>query len=84
MAGWVSRCARTLDTFGRVVAEQVARAPLAFFDETGFRTAARLHWLHSASTGMFVHLSVHRRRGTQATDDVGILPAFRGVAMHDA
>ncbi|MET7860052.1 IS66 family transposase [Streptomyces sp. NPDC005318] len=84
VAGWVSRCARTLDTFGRVVAEQVARAPLAFFDETGFRTAARLHWLHSASTGMFVHLSVHRRRGTQATDAVGILPAFRGVAMHDA
>lgn len=84
VALWVRRCARTLDTFGRVVAEQVARAPLAFFDETGFRTAGCLHWLHSASTGMFVHLSVHRRRGTEATDAAGILPAFRGVAMHDA
>ncbi|WP_371666479.1 transposase [Streptomyces sp. NBC_00289] len=57
---------------------------MAFFDETRFRTAGRLHWLHSASTGMFVHLSVHRRRGTQAIDAAGILPAFRGVAMHDA
>jgi transposase len=84
VAGWVRRCARTLDTFGRVVAEQVAAAPLAFFDETGFRTAGCLHWLHSASTGMFVHLSVHRRRGAEATDAAGILPAFRGVAMHDA
>ncbi|MET8535084.1 IS66 family transposase [Streptomyces sp. NPDC005065] len=84
VAGWVRRCARTLDTFGRAVAEQVARAPLAFFDETGFRTAGCLHWLHSASTGMFVHLSVHRRRGTETTDAAGILPAFRGVAMHDA
>jgi transposase len=84
VAGWVRRCAQTLDTFGRVVADKVTAAPLAFFDETGFRTAGRLHWLHSASTGMFVHLSVHRRRGTEATDDAGILPAFRGVAMHDA
>ncbi|WP_102922549.1 IS66 family transposase [Streptomyces noursei] len=35
-------------------------------------------------TGAFVHLSVHRRRGTDGTDAAGILPAFRGVAMHDA
>ena len=84
VAGWVRRCAQTLDTFGRLVADKVATAPLAFFDETGFRTAGRLHWLHSASTGMFVHLSVHRRRGTEATDAAAILPAFRGVAMHDA
>ncbi|TDT97850.1 transposase [Streptomyces sp. 846.5] len=81
---WIRRCAKTLDTFGRMVAARVAGASLAFFDETGFRTAGRLHWLHSASTAMFVHLSVHRRRGTQATDAAGILPAFRGVAMHDA
>ncbi|MCZ0975842.1 IS66 family transposase [Streptomyces albulus] len=84
VAGWVRRCAQTVDSFGRLVADKVAAAPLAFFDETGFRTAGRLHWLHSASTGMFVHLSVHRRRGTEATDAAGILPAFRGVAMHDA
>ncbi|MCY0923932.1 IS66 family transposase [Streptomyces sp. H27-G5] len=84
VAGWVRRAAKTLDAFGRVVADNVAAAPLAFFDETGFRTAGCLHWLHSASTGLFVHLSVHRRRGTEATDAAGVLPAFTGVAMHDA
>jgi hypothetical protein len=84
VASWVRRCAKNLDAFGRVVADKVAAAPLAFFDETGFRTAGCLHWLHSASTGLFVHLSVHRRRGTEATDAAGILPVFRGVAMHDA
>jgi transposase len=84
VASWVRRCASRLDAFGRIVAAKVSAAPLAFFDETGFRTAGCLHWLHSASTGMFVHLSVHRRRGTAATDAAAILPLFRGVAMHDA
>jgi transposase len=84
VASWVRRCAKTLDTFGRIVAEQVRSAPLAFFDETGFRSAGCLHWLHSASTGLFVHLSVHRRRGTGGIDAADILPGFTGVAMHDA
>jgi transposase len=84
VASWVRRCAKTLDTFGRVVAEQVRSAPLAFFDETGFRSAGCLHWLHSASTGLFVHVSVHRRRGTGGIDAADILPGFTGVAMHDA
>jgi transposase len=84
VASWVRRCAKTLDTFGRVVAERVRSAPLAFFDETGFRSAGCLHWLHSASTGLFVHVSVHRRRGTGGIDAADILPGFTGVAMHDA
>jgi transposase len=84
VASWIRTCATGLDAFGRLAAAEVASAPLAFFDETGFRTAGCLHWLHSASTGMFVHLSVHRRRGTQATDAAGILPTFTGIAMHDA
>jgi transposase len=84
VASWVRRCAKTLDTFGRVVAERVRSAPLAFFDETGFRSAGCLHWLHSASTGLFVHVSVHRRCGTGGIDAADILPGFTGVAMHDA
>jgi transposase len=84
VASWVRRRAKTLDTFGRVVAEQVRSAPLAFFDETGFRSAGCPHWPHSASTGLFVHLSVHRRRGTGGIDAADILPGFTGVAMHDA
>jgi transposase len=84
VASWVRRCADQVADFGRLVAEQVAAARLAFFDETGFRTAGALHWLHSASTGLFVHLSVHRRRGTEATDAAGVLPGFTGIAMHDA
>ncbi len=84
IASWVRRCAARLEDFAALAAEKIAAAPLAFFDETGFRTAGTGHWLHSASTPSFVHLSVHRRRGTEALDAAGILPAFTGLAMHDA
>ncbi|MFV2022905.1 IS66 family transposase [Micromonospora sp. LOL_023] len=48
------------------------------------RVDGHLAWLHSASTPTDVLLTVHRRRGTAAMDDAGVLPAFTGVAVHDA
>lgn len=62
----------------------VAAAPVAHFDETGLRVAASLHWVHSASTERFSLLTVHPRRGVQGMEHAGVLPAFTGVAVHDA
>lgn len=66
------------------VREAIAAAPLAHFDETGFRVAGRLAWVHSASTDEFSLITVHPRRGTEGMDAAGVLPGFRGIACHDA
>lgn len=52
------------------------------FDETGCRVARRLAWVHLASSGKFALITVHPRRGRQAMDATGILPAFAGIAVH--
>jgi transposase len=79
-----ARAATRLDGFVARAAEQIAAAPVAHFDETGFRVEGRLHWVHSASTGKWSLITVHRKRGTAAMDAAGVLPAFTGVAVHDA
>ncbi|MFY1696007.1 IS66 family transposase [Solwaraspora sp. WMMA2101] len=85
ITAWVTRTALgVIDTVLPVIRDRVRHAPVAHFDETGMRVDGRLAWLHSASTPTDVFLTVHRRRGTAAMDDAGVLPGYTGVAVHDA
>jgi transposase len=63
---------------------RIAGSAVAHFDETGFRAAGRLHWMHSASIPTDVLLTVHEKRGVKGMDAAGVLPRFRGTAVHDA
>jgi transposase len=66
------------------ITRHLISAEVAHFDETGFRTAGRLAWVHSASSGKFVLVTVHPRRGKDGMKGAGVLPFFRGIAVHDA
>lgn len=78
-----ARAAAGLGEFTGQVRERLTAAPVAHFDETGMRVAGRLQWVHSASTGRYVLITVHPKRGTEAMDAAAVLPAFTGVAVHD-
>lgn len=69
--------------FTEQVRDALAGAPVAHFDETGMRIAGRLRWVHSASTGKYVLITVHDKRGTEAMNAAGVLPVFTGIAVHD-
>jgi transposase len=66
------------------IVKALIAADVAHFDETGFRVAGKLGWVHSASSGKFVLVTVHGKRGKQGMDAAGVLPAFAGIACHDA
>ena len=66
------------------ITRRLIAAEVAHFDETGFRTAGRLAWVHSASAGKFALFTVHAKRGKDGMKAAGVLPDFRGIAVHDA
>ena len=72
-----------LAPFEAAVIEQLRAAPHLHVNETGLRTAGRLHWLHVASTDRLTFYGVHAKRGQAATDHFGILPHFAGRLVHD-
>jgi transposase len=84
VAGITARAAGRLDGFLDRVRDNIAAAEVAGFDETGFRVAGRLHWVHCARTGKYTLFMVHPRRGRQAMEAMGVLSSFAGVAVHDA
>ncbi|MGH3282315.1 MAG: IS66 family transposase, partial [Trebonia sp.] len=68
----------------RAVTARLISAEVVHFDETGFRTAGKLAWVHSASSGKYVLVTVHAKRGKDGMKAAGVLPFFRGIACHDA
>ena len=44
----------------------------------------QLAWVHSASAGKHVLVTVHAKRGTEGMNAAGVLPSFTGIAVHDA
>ena len=84
VAAVTARAAGRLGGFLERAREEIAASAVAGFDETGFRVAGKLHWVHCARTGKYTLLTVHARRGTQAMEAMGVLPSFAGVAVHDA
>ncbi len=75
---WVRQSAATLAPVEAQLKEALQRAPVLHVDETGVRRGGRLAWAHVASTGRLTHYAVHAKRGSEATDAVGILPPSRG------
>jgi transposase len=86
-SGWLSglqaEAAVALTGFAARAPTVLADAEVVHVDETGARVAGRLHWVHSTSTPRWSWYRVDAKRGKQAMDAAGVLPAFAGVAVHD-
>lgn len=85
--GWIPsaviRVADAVEPVCKFIADAIAGARIAHFDETGGRVEGKLHWVHVAATDKLTHLALSKKRGTIGMTDIGILPRFMGCAVHD-
>lgn len=83
LASCVARVSDSIASTVERVGNLVADAKVAHLDETGSRVDGRLCWMHTASHTRVAHLDLYDRCGASAMTDIGILPRFEGVAVHD-
>lgn len=65
------------------IRNSIVSSILAHFDETGGRDDEGLIWVHAASTDSHTYLFAHKKRGNEGIDAAGVLPYFKGIAVHD-
>ena len=74
---------QSLTDFEKRVNNELKVAKLAHADETGINIGGKRYWLHCLTNDFWTGYSPHARRGTEAMNDMGILPYFKGILCHD-
>jgi len=83
VSNMVKRAVLSVGASLEVIKDNIKRLPVAHFDETGVRVNGHLHWAHAACNKDYVYISVESARGQEGMKSSGILPDFKGVAVHD-
>jgi transposase len=79
----IERCATHLQPIEEQIKEHLKQADVLHADESGMYVMGKRWWMHVAATPHLTHYGVHAKRGKEALDAIGILPAFDGVCLHD-
>jgi len=83
LANFISECDERVEEPLQQIKQQIQKAAVAHFDETGSRVEGKLWWLHVTSTAYATYYHIHRKRGGEALEAIDILPQFTGRALHD-
>jgi len=78
-----TECFEGLEEYENVIKDALLQSPVIHCDETGARIKGIRNWLHVACTAKMTYYFAHPKRGSEAMDDMGILPNYDGVIVHD-
>lgn len=72
-----------LAPFEQWLVTELRKVGCAHADETGINIDGKRHWLHCLSDDAHTLLYPHAKRGVEAMNEMGVLPHFNGVLVHD-
>jgi transposase len=63
--------------------EKILMSSAMNVDETSLRVDKKNHWIHVYSAGNMTLKFLHRKGGTEAINDINIIPRYSGTIIHD-
>ena len=72
-----------LAAFEDRVKNELVASDVVHADETGINIGGKGHWLHCVSNDAWTFYYPHAKRGTDAMNEMGVLPRFKGILCHD-
>ena len=72
-----------LEAWEQSAIERLLQMPTIHVDETSLRVERKNHWIHVSSAGDITLKFLHPKRGLEAIEEIGIIPRYGGVVIHD-
>ncbi len=66
-----------------IIKQELKKSSLAHADETSINLNGTKFWLHNISNEKWTWFATHQKRGSEAMDDIAIIPSFSGILCHD-
>ncbi|MBF0366406.1 MAG: transposase [Oligoflexia bacterium] len=83
MLKYIAQLSSALAEWEKRNIEKLLRSPAIHCDETSVKVNKVNYWIHSYSAGDLTLQFVHANRGTEAINDIGIIPHYGGILVHD-
>jgi len=83
LLNYVMQLHRALAAWEQAAITQLLCQPALHVDETSLRVDRNNHWIHVYSAGDMTLKVLHRKRGKEAIEAIGIIPRYKGAAIHD-
>ena len=80
---YVIQLYNALEVWEQFSIKQLLQMPSMHVDETSLRVDRKNHWIHVYATGDITLKFLHPKRGQEAIEEIGIIPRYGGVAIHD-
>ncbi len=80
---YVIQLHQALEEWEQSAIECLLQNPAIHADETSLRVDKKNHWIHVYSAADITLKFLHTKRGLEAIEDIGIIPRYGGVIVHD-
>ena len=83
LLGFVSRLHQALEPWEGAAIDKLLDMPVLHVDETSLRVDRKNYWIHVCAGGPITVKGLHRKRGCEAINALGIIPRYGGLIVHD-